>query len=75
MILELDGEIGQIAYRGGWRMSVELRQPLPHDGTAGYPNSEPYRSLGTVELHITKDAANEIIENEISTLKILVEAK
>jgi len=76
MLIELDGEIGEISYsNGGWKMQVELQQPLPHDGTAGYPNSKPYRVIGNVELHITGDHANEIIENKIVTLKLLVEAK
>ncbi len=76
MLLELDGEVGEISYiGGGWRMNVELRQSLPHDGVSGYPNSKPYRVLGTIELHITKDHATEIIDCKINTLKLLVEAK
>ncbi len=74
MLIELDGEIGEISYRGGgWRMQVELRQPLPHDGKAGYPNSDPYRILGSVELRISKDDANEIMDGPIEKLKLLVE--
>ncbi len=76
MLIDLDGDIGAIAYsNGGWKMKVELRQPLPHDGKSGYPNSEPYRILGNIELHITDAHADEIIKNNITSLKLLVEAK
>ncbi len=78
MMIELDGAVGGITFRNnGWMMNVELRQPLPHDGTAGYPNSDPYRILGVIELHISTEDAHHLTsydhEAEIPNLKFLVE--
>ncbi len=76
MLIELDGAVGQITYLNGWKVEVELRQPLPHDGNAGYPNSKPYRVLGNIDLHISVEDAHRLTghaDKPIPALKLLVE--
>lgn len=73
MLIELDGEVGQVTYSKGWKAEVELRQPLPHDGKSGYPNSKPYRVLGNIVLHISPEDAVVLTAEPIPPLKLLVE--
>ncbi len=75
MLIELDGAVGQITYSKGWKAEVELRQPLPHDGKAGYPNSKPYRVLGDIVLHISEEDAHALTTGNapLPSLKLLVE--
>ncbi len=75
MLIELDGEVGQITYSNGWKAEVELRQPLPHDGTSGYPNSQPYRSLVYITLHISEEDAHALTTGDppLPSLKLFVE--